>query len=136
MSTNSAIGVVVNGKIKAVYAHWDGYIEGVGKTLLENYDQKLTEELVSVGDISSLGETIGTKHDFDVRCKGMTTFYGRDRGEKNQRARWFNTAEDFVEAYDGEFAYILGTDGVWYVSEGAENDWKKVSEALNEVGVE
>ena len=134
MSTNSAIGVVINGKIKAVYCHWDGYLEAAGKTLLENYDQELAEKLVALGAISILGADIGTKHPFEIynlpesdrmRYKNMCTFYGRDRGEEDIDAATFDTAEDFLDAYSGEFWYLLGTDGEWYYSEGDMN-WKRV----------
>jgi hypothetical protein len=42
-----------------VYCHFDGYLDGVGKVLSENY---LTEEsvnnLISMGDMSTLGKTL------------------------------------------------------------------------------
>lgn len=138
MSTNSAIGVVINGKIKAVYCHWDGYVDGVGKMLLENYDQAKTELLVAEGAISSLKKEIGVKHPFNTyslsdivhrECTDMTTFYGRDGGDHEVSAELFETADAFLEYYSGEYWYLLGTDGVWYVSEGDMN-WKKVSDVL------
>ena len=137
MSTNSAIGVVVNGKIKSVYCHWDGYVDGVGKTLVENYDQAKTEQLVSLGAISSLGSEIGRQHPFDTynlsdevkaQYRNMTTFYHRDRDE-DLSIDWHDTAEDFLESYSGEYLYLLGTDGVWYYSEGDMN-WKRVDQNL------
>jgi len=137
MSTNSAIGVVVNGKIKSVYCHWDGYVDGVGKTLVENYDQAKTEQLVSLGAISSLGSEIGCQHPFETynlpyderaQYKNMTTFYHRDRDD-DLSIDWHDTAEDFLESYGGEYLYLLGTDGVWYYSEGDMN-WKRVDQNL------
>jgi hypothetical protein len=137
MSTNSAIGVVVNGKIKSVYCHRDGYVDGVGKTLVENYDQAKTEQLVSLGAISSLGSEIGRQHPFDTynlsyevkaQYRNMTTFYHRDRDE-DLSVDWHDTAEDFLESYGGEYLYLLGTDGVWYYSEGDMN-WKRVDQNL------
>ena len=134
MSTNGAIGVVVNSKIKAVYVHWDSYVAGVGKMLLENYDQELAEKLVAEGDISSLGADIGRKHPFDTynlsdaeksMFKNMTTFYKRDRDEEDVDTKTFNTAEEFLEYFSGEYWYLLGTDGEWYFSEGDMN-WKRV----------
>jgi len=138
MSTNSAIGVVINGKIKAVYCHWDGYLDGVGKTLLENYDQSKAELLVAEGDISSLLADIGRKHPFDTysmsdiekaHYKNMTTFYKRDRDEENVETKTFDTAEEFLEYFSGEYWYLLGTDGIWYYSEG-DMHWKRVDQNL------
>ncbi len=39
MATRSRIGVMLDdGSVKQVYCHFDGYVEGVGLTLIENYD--------------------------------------------------------------------------------------------------
>lgn len=138
MSTNSAIGVVINGKIKAVYCHWDGYVDGVGKMLFKHYDQKKTEVLVSKGSVSSLQRDIGVKHPFSTytlsdadraKYENMTTFYRRDRGETDVSAKVFDTAEDFLKYFGAEFWYLLGTDGVWYFSEG-DMDWKPVAKHI------
>lgn len=59
MSTRSMIGVMEkDGSIKAIYCHFDGYLDGVGYTLLNNYDEAKTRELIERGDISSLGPNI------------------------------------------------------------------------------
>src|ERR1035437_5656634 len=112
MSTNAAIGVVIKGKIKAIYTHGDGGVESMGRTLVANYDQAKAELLVAEGDLSSLGSQVGVKHPFETynlpaaekaKYEGMTTFYRRDRGESDCRAKTFNTAEEFVEWYHGEY---------------------------------
>jgi len=58
MSTRSRIGMVMpDGKIKSIYCHWDGYPEGVGVKLEKYYkNPKQIEELMELGDISSLGD--------------------------------------------------------------------------------
>lgn len=58
MSTRSRIGMEMpDGTIKSIYCHWDGYPEGVGKELEKSYqDPKKIEELLNLGDISSLGD--------------------------------------------------------------------------------
>lgn len=126
MATRSAIGYFKNGKVYSVYCHWDGYPENNGRILLDNYNTfKKVKELVSLGSISSLGIEIGEKHAFDTiglsveqtkRIENMTTFYGRDREEKNVDAREF---EDYLSYYKYyydsgvEFFYVF-TDGEWY----------------------
>lgn len=57
MSTRCLIGVEYEDKtIRFIYCHSDGYIDGVGKTLKENYtDPDIVESLLSLGNISSLG---------------------------------------------------------------------------------
>lgn len=105
MATRSAIGFLEqDGSVHAVYCHWDGYLEGVGATLVKHYnDTYKVLDLLEQGDISSLGEEIGEKHPFSCfsgdlsseqheKLYGrMTTFYSRDRGEKCP-------AKDFVNA--------------------------------------
>lgn len=57
MSTRSYIGKWDGDSIKAIYCHFDGYPNGVGRMLKEHYnsDDKI-DELISLGGISSLGE--------------------------------------------------------------------------------
>ena len=56
MATRSRIGVMLDdGSIKQVYCHFDGYVEGVGLTLIENYDTlEKAKTLISFGDMSYL----------------------------------------------------------------------------------
>jgi len=60
MSTRSLIACKNQDEtFNAVYCHFDGYLDGVGKVLSDNY---LTEEsannLISRGDMSTLGKTL------------------------------------------------------------------------------
>ena len=82
MATRSTIAMEHrDGTIRSVYCHWDGYPAGVGAILREHYtDPAKIEQLLDLGDISSLREDIGEQHDFDS-ASDVTTFYGRDRGE-------------------------------------------------------
>ena len=116
MGTRSYIGMVENdGKIRAVYCHWDGYPSHNGKILLNHYDENKTKELLDLGDLSSLGPNIGTKHEFDARPEGECTFYGRDRGEPDVSAKLFKTEEEFLKGGYVSYCYLLRNDG-WYVS--------------------
>ena len=59
MATRSRIAVnQQDGTIKSIYCHWDGHIETNGKILFENYDREKTEQLIALGNISSLKSTI------------------------------------------------------------------------------
>ena len=61
MSTRSYIGIhyPASNEIKYIYCHNDGYIEHVGKILFNNYKTLYNvENLVDIGDISSLKETL------------------------------------------------------------------------------
>lgn len=60
MSTCSHIGILhKNGKIEVVYCKYDGYLTGVGITLLANYNSlDKAKELIGRGSFSSIGDTI------------------------------------------------------------------------------
>ena len=135
MGTRSRIGVMHGDKVKSVYCHWDGYLEHNGAILQEYYDSAKANNLVALGDMSTLRPQIGEKHAFsqfdlppeEVEAyKELTrdwcTFYGRDRGEVSV---WkvANTFEEFLDQADGcgaEFYYIM-KDGVWYCGTTYEN---------------
>ena len=129
MGTRSRIAVMHGDKVKSVYCHWDGYLEHNGAILQEHYDSTKANNLVALGDLSSLRPEIGEKHAFsklevpmdgeayDKLYGNMTTFYGRDRGEKNVEFQTDTDFDAFIERVQGccaEWYYIM-RDGVWYV---------------------
>ncbi len=132
MATRSTIALeFADGTVGQVYCHWDGYLENNGQILLNNYsDPFKLRELIDLGDVSSLGPNIGSKHDFDIpfkygtpeyeaeseRRREITTFYGRDRGETGCEARYFKDYADYRDnALFEEYNYCLRKDGNWYV---------------------
>ena len=143
MGTRSTIAIKHGERIKAVYCHWDGYVEGVGATLLENYDSTKANFLIALGNISSLGEEIGEKHSFDSRPEEgsveetWTTFYDRDRGEEGQEFKSFGSEAEWMDYYDGsgaEYYYIMDA-GVWYVS-AYRKEFEPLHEAVAELNKE
>lgn len=101
MSTRSRIGVVnkKTGEIKSIYCHFDGYPEGVGKTLKKYWkDTEKIEKLMKLGGLSCLGKEIGKKQDFDRPTnEDWCLAYGRDRGEKNVKAEKSKNLKDFAD---------------------------------------
>jgi hypothetical protein len=123
MGTRSAIGVMHGDVCKAVYCHWDGYIEHNGRILHENYDSTKANFLVALGDVSSLRVNVfvpeGVEHSFEKPADDITIFYGRDRGESGTDWHSFQDYKSFIDYYDGagcEYFYLM-KDGVWYVSQ-------------------
>ena len=129
MGTRSRIAVMHGDNCKSVYCHWDGYLEHNGSLLQKHYDSAKANNLVALGDLSSLKPEIGEKHAFsklevpmdgeayDKLYGNMTTFYGRDRGEKNVEFQTDTDFDAFIERVQGccaEWYYIM-RDGVWYV---------------------
>jgi len=136
MATRSTIALeFADGTIGQVYAHWDGYLAHNGKILFENYSNPFVlRDLIDLGSLSSLKETIGTKHPFshydnpgmtlveyNKLYNNMTTFYGRDRGEDNVGAKYFKDFADYrANGQQEEYDYILrNVNGVatWFVSD-------------------
>ena len=129
MGTRSRIGVMHGDIVKSVYCHWDGYLSHNGAILQEHYNSAKANNLVALGDLSSLGPEIGEKHafsQFELRAEevagfkllteNMCTFYGRDRGETGTEFKVAHTFAKFLEQCDNcgaEYYYIM-RDGVWY----------------------
>jgi hypothetical protein len=134
MGTRSVIGVMHGNKAKTVYCHFDGYLSHNGKILLEHYTSARANHLVALGDMSTLSPEFeipeGQLHTFDNPLKGITVFYGRDRGEDGCEFQVCQSDKEMFDYYsDCEYFYIM-KDGVWYVSEGAE--WKVLRDAIAE----
>lgn len=130
MGTRSRIAVMHGEVCKSIYCHWDGYLEHNGAILQEHYDSAKANELVSLGDMSSLRSDIGTPHlfsqfeleemdreDFVKATENMCTFYGRDRGETGTEYKVAHTFAEFLdqcEASGAEYYYVMKND-TWYV---------------------
>ena len=136
MGTRSRIGVMHGDNVKSIYCHWDGYLGFNGEILQEHYDSAKANNLVALGDMSSLRPELGEKHafsQFDVsaeeieaykaQTENWCTFYGRDRGEKGTEYKVATTFDQFLEQCDNcgaEYYYIM-KDGVWYVGDTYES---------------
>jgi len=121
MATRSRIAIETTGVagtkvIKSIYCHFDGYASGVGKTLMDNYqDREKVEALISLGDISFLKEEITPTgpHSFDYPQKGVTVAYHRDRGEKFKSPRINSSVREFFLSDIEEYGYLFTEEGEW-----------------------
>jgi hypothetical protein len=95
--------------VKVIYVHSDGYPYGVGKCLVDNYNNRqLAEKLFEHGDASYLGDTLD-------EC----SFYARDWDREEDPAKEYRDEWMYMNAMKGdvfiEYIYIFkGT--CWYVS--------------------
>jgi hypothetical protein len=150
MSTRSAIGIRYGTIIKAVYCHWDGYVEHNGAILQEHYNSVKANKLLSLGDVSSLRPEIGEAHPFSrSECNlnteeweemygNMCTFYGRDRGESNTEFTTHNSIEEFREEYRSrvcEYFYLLEGDR-WTYSHYSSDEIKDLASVVANINVE
>jgi hypothetical protein len=117
MSTRAAIIEKTKDGYRGIYNHSDGYLKGVGRTLLEHYtDPVKVSALIDLGDISSLGERvkpISPNHSFDTPEEETTVAYHRDRGEKYNKP-YFGKTVKAVEQIIGHDGYVyVFEDGKW-----------------------
>lgn len=125
MSTRSAIGITnEDGTVFGIYCHWDGYLEGVGKTLFENYNSGIkVRDLMALGDISSL----------DIEIEGCKVY--------NEFQPVFKSIDDFVESWNGsvDYFYLFDDDrGEWSYYANAwsyKNRSAKMFKDLNEAAI-
>ena len=111
MSTRSNIAIEdpKTKKVKVIYVHSDGYPYGVGKCLVDNYNNRqLATELFKHGDASYLGDTYS-------EC----SFYSRDWGRKEEKARTYRDEWMYMQDMKGdvfiEYIYIFKNNR-WHVS--------------------
>ena len=111
MSTRSIIAIEdpKTKKVKVIYVHSDGYPYGVGKCLVDNYNNRqLAAELFKHGDASYLGDTLD-------EC----SFYGRDWKRDEEPAREYRDEWMFMQSMRGdifiEYIYLY-KDNRWHVS--------------------
>lgn len=105
MSTRSCIALhdPETSILRAIYCHFDGYIDHVGRLLAENYAElHIVRNLIALGDISSLGSSIVS-----------TEAYARDRGEKLEPALVFPDVETLLKVALDE----IGVAYVYIVSD-------------------
>jgi hypothetical protein len=144
--------------VRAVYCHWDGYLEHNGSLLQKHYSASpKVNNLIALGDISSLKAEIGIQHAFssldvpkvdqeayDKEHGNSCTFYTRDRGE-DAPFKVFPTlakAQDYFEGSWCEYLYVFKytkasdyTTGEWHYKKMGGR-WKKLAPALAKLKAE
>ena len=161
MGTRSMIAIQnpYSKDVRAVYCHWDGYLEHNGSILNKHYSNSAkVNNLIALGGLSSLRAEIGDKHAFssldlpkDQReaheklVENMCTFYARDRGETGQEFKVFPTlkkAEDYFEGSWCEYLYVFKykksddfQSGEWHFKVMGGR-WRKLAPALAKLKAE
>ncbi|ARJ65993.1 hypothetical protein WV31_10175 [Magnetospirillum sp. ME-1] len=140
MSTRSLIGREnADGTVSYIYCHYDGYLSGVGTTLLAHWvDPAKVDELIALGDLSALGASIGEKHPFDrwalpeeerEKVKGWCLAYGRDREENDAAARTIHSAKAYGMVQGVQVHYLLRADGIWHV-QARRFEWRPLADVI------
>lgn len=105
MATNSHIGIInTDGSVDIIYCHWDGYPSHHAPILLNHYNTiDKVQELVQLGDISSLEQNISPNtdtHSFDKPEPNVVVAYHRDRGEdwNGVKPRHYTDKKELIDA--------------------------------------
>ena len=116
MSTNSLLAYLKeDGSIVSTYVHYDGYVTGVGLTLLEHYNTDERAFAVSTaGHFSSLSESI------------------EDSLEKSAHKNSFWTLNENIEEFE---EYIRLDSGLEYVYLWSDGCWSVADWTLKVTGV-
>lgn len=110
MATRSIIGIEnEDGTITSVYCHYDGYVDGVGRTLLVKWcSRESAEALLALGDLSSLGDDLPS-----------TVAFHRDRGELKRRPHLSRDVTGFMSERQNcgaQYCYLIDRSGEWFYS--------------------
>ena len=126
MSTRSNIAIEdpKTKKVKVIYVHSDGYPYGVGKCLVDNYNNReLAKLLFEHGDASYLGDTI-------EECR----FYGRDWKRDEEPAKTYRDEWMYMYNMRGdchiEYIYLF-KDNRWHVSTSEYINEKKLKNSYD-----
>lgn len=141
MSTRALVGIMNSkGEIYSIYNHYDGYPEGLGKTLTHYYKHiKKIRNLIKLGDASFIGTSLEPsplvqRYGFDFMANEVyknlpesqrntllddhsgnprySVFYTRDRGEKTPAIKYKNL-DKFLDEQFIDFKYVF-KDREWY----------------------
>ena len=120
MGTHAMIGYwnKNTGAVEATYCHYDGYVEGVGRTLVEYYNDDVVANAVSVvGYLSSLEPSLADSMQSAVHKNQPTVSY-------KSVEQYMNDGYDYCGA---EYLYLWDGETWFYASRyGADNRFEEV----------
>jgi hypothetical protein len=120
---------------KAVYCHFDGYPDGVGRVLVDSFtDESKVDRLLELGSLSNLRSDIESENDFDNPNpdQSVAMAYYRDRGD-DLEINEFSNLETMLDYFDkswGDYLYLF--ENVWLVKNDDNDFFMEVKEVLNE----
>jgi hypothetical protein len=120
MSTTSTIIAKFGDKYRGISCHFDGYPEGVGKTLLNFYSNPdKVAALINLGDISCLKKEVAPQgaHSNGNPEKDVTIAYMRDCGEEDCEALEDDTANGVANSIEPS-GYVYIFDGKEWTCNG------------------
>ena len=117
MSTNAFIGIRENNSITYIYNHSDGYLEYLGRMLIEHYNSE------------EKAKALVASFDYGKRQEGVSVFYGRDRGEDWESIKPI-TIQNTVFDEHSYYNYLYDVEEErWLVSKNGK-DFTSLKEAV------
>lgn len=132
MSTRGHVAIKENGKFRYIYNHHDSYIDGLGITLYQHYnDADKVRKLIALGNTSSIGATVeegGSRTyrehlDKPLEERGtVAAFRDINRWEdSNEQTEWEDEkpieTENISDVLGEEFTYIFDVEeNKWYIA--------------------
>lgn len=126
MSTRCRIGIENEDKtITSIYCHHDGYLAGVGATLLDHYkDKEKIYALMKLGDMSSLGIEPIEKID-RIHSEEACDIYSTQEEKYPAKTRSLEQTIERFKHSDQEFLYIF-KDGKWIYMKWNSPDFEEL----------
>ena len=116
MATRSRIGIEdENGKVRAIYCHFDGYVDHNGHILEEHYtDRDKINQLIDLGSISVLGttpiENPNGEYDPD-------SIYTKPHNKSSPFIYNYENQSDYFYSPDSqEYNYLFTKNNEWFVN--------------------
>jgi hypothetical protein len=122
MATSASISIVRDNIANGIYCYSNGYVSNTGELLKQFYtDEKKVEELISLGNISVLSESIECPegHTWENPVEGYTIAYHRDRGQKFKKLFDNYEIDTLRDIQQCSYNYLF-EDGEWYLIKNGE----------------
>jgi hypothetical protein len=124
MGTHAMIGIYnkEDGSVEASYVHYDGYLEGVGRTLVDHYNTQYDAEMVAKGGYMS-----ALYDDYVVT---------RQEAVHNDIAVPYESVGQFLkngfDYYGAEYIYLWDGEA-WFFASRSQNAFEEVEMNLQNV---
>ena len=111
MGTHAMIGIYnkEDGSVDASYVHYDGYVDGVGKTLVNFYNSQYDAEMVAKGGyLSSLENDYLASRQLSVHQDAAVTYESVEQFMENG---YDYAGADYLYLFDGEIWFFASNYG-------------------------
>jgi len=122
---------------RAIYVHFDMYLDGAGLCLINHYTTpERVEQLLALGGLSALGDKL-SEDDPEPEAQDVCIAYHRDYGEEYDAPDEWESADKLLEQahhmYWAEYVYVF-RDGEWvFDTPYHPQGWRPVKQTLQKL---